>query len=386
MFTLIRGGKIYAPAEMGNRDILIAADKVVKIADRIDLPPSFDVEIVEAAGKIVTPGFIDLHVHIIGGGGEGGPSTRVPEIQLSQITRAGVTTVLGVLGTDDVSRHPESLLAKAIGLEQEGITTYIMVGSYQFPQATITGSVRKDIALIPKVIGVGEIAISDHRSSQPTFEDLAKVAAEARVGGMLGGKPGLVQLHVGEGVKGLEYLFRMAQETEIPIEQFLPTHVARSPAVLEHAIRFAKMGGNVDITASGRRLARKVGVGEALRQLSSAQVPVERITLSSDANGSMPVFDKKGSLIRLTVADIQNLYEEFRYLITEEGFPVADILQCITLNPAKRIKIDGFKGSLEEGKDADLIVFDSDWGIDRVYSLGKLVVSQGKPVVKGTFE
>jgi len=386
MFTLIRGGQVYSPAEVGRRDILIAANKIAKMDRRIDLPRSFGAEVVEAEGKIITPGFIDLHVHIIGGGGEGGPATRVPEIQLSRIIRAGVTTVLGVLGTDDASRHPESLLAKAIGLEQEGITTYIMVGSYQFPQATITGSVRKDIALIPKVIGVGEIAISDHRSSQPTFEDLAKVAAEARVGGMLGGKPGLVQLHVGEGVKGLEYLFRMAQETEIPIEQFLPTHVARSPAVLEHAIRFAKMGGNVDITASGRRLARKVGVGEALRQLSSAQVPVERITLSSDANGSMPVFDKKGSLIRLTVADIQNLYEEFRYLITEEGFPVADILQCITLNPAKRIKIDGFKGSLEEGKDADLIVFDSDWGIDRVYSLGKLVVSQGKPVVKGTFE
>ncbi len=297
-----------------------------------------------------------------------------------------MTTVLGVLGTDDASRHPESLLAKALGLEQEGISTYIMVGSYQFPQATITGSVRKDIALIPKVIGVGEIAISDHRSSQPTFEDLVTVAAEARVGGMLGGKAGLVQLHVGEGVKGLEYLFRMAQETEIPIEQFLPTHTARSPAVLEHAIRFAQMGGNVDITASGRRLARKVGVGEALRQLLSAKVAVEQITLSSDANGSMPVFDKKGSLIRLTVADIQNLYEEFRYLITEEGFPVSDILKCITLNPAKRIKIDGFKGSLEEGKDADLIVFDPDWGIDRVYSLGKLMVSQGKPVVKGTFE
>jgi beta-aspartyl-dipeptidase (metallo-type) len=386
MFTLIRGGQVYGPAEVGKRDILIAANTIVKMDRRIDLPRSFGAEVVEAEGKIITPGFIDVHVHVIGGGGEGGPATRVPEIQLSRIVRAGVTTVLGVLGTDDASRHPESLLAKAMGLEQEGITTYIMVGSYQFPQATITGSVRKDIALIPKVIGVGEIAISDHRSSQPTFEDLAKVAAEARVGGMLGGKAGLVQLHVGEGVKGLEYLFRMAQETEIPIEQFLPTHTARSPAVLEHAIRFAQMGGNVDITASGRRLARKVGVGEALRQLLSAKVAVEQITLSSDANGSMPVFDKKGSLIRLTVADIQNLYEEFRHLITEEGFPVADILKCITLNPAKRIKIDGFKGSLEEGKDADLIVFDPDWRIDRVYSLGKLMVSQGKPVVKGTFE
>lgn len=386
MFTLIRGGRIYTPPETGKGDILIAANKIVKIADRIDLPQSLNVEVVEAEGKFVTPGFIDLHVHIIGGGGEGGPSTRVPEIQLSQITQAGVTTVLGVLGTDDVSRHPESLLAKALGLEQEGISAYIMTGSYQFPPVTITGSVRKDIALIPHIIGVGEIAISDHRSSQPSFEDLAKVAAEARIGGMLGGKAGLVQLHIGEGVKGLEYLFRLVEETEIPIEQLFPTHITRSPAVFEQAIRFAKIGGNVDITASGRRLPWRMRAGEAFRQLLSAQVSVEQITLSSDSNGSMPVFDEKGSLIQLAVGDIKSLYEEFRCLVSEEGLPVSDILKCITLNPAKRIKIDQYKGSLEEGKDADLIIFDTDWRIDRVYALGRLMVSGGKPMARGTFE
>ena len=386
MFTLIRGGRIYAPDEMGNRDVLIAADKIVKVDDRIDIPKGLHAEVIEAKGKILTPGFIDLHVHIIGGGGEGGPSTRVPEIQLSQITRAGVTTVLGVLGVDNVSRHPESLLAKAMGLEREGVTAYILAGSYQFPPVTITGSVRKDIALIPNVIGVGEIAISDHRSSQPIFEDVAKVAAEARVGGMLGGKAGLVQFHIGGGKRGLEYLFRLVEETEIPVEQFLPTHISRSPDVFEQAIRFAQIGGNVDITVLGRKPTRRMNVGEAVRQLLSAKVPVEQITLSSDANGSLPVFDKKGSLIGMGVGDIRNLSEEFRFLVAEEGFPVSDILKCITLNPAKRIKIDGRKGSLEEGKDADLIVFGPDWRIDRVYSLGRLMVSGGKPVVKGTFE
>jgi beta-aspartyl-dipeptidase (metallo-type) len=273
-----------------------------------------------------------------------------------------------------------------MGLEQEGVTAYILVGSYQFPPATITGSVRRDIALIPNVIGVGEIAISDHRSSQPTFEDMAKVAAEARVGGMLGGKAGLVQFHIGGGERGLEYLFRLVKETEIPIEQFLPTHITRSPAVFEQAIRFAQMGGNVDITVLGRRPTRRMSAGEAIRQLLSAKVSVEQITLSSDANGSMPVFDAKGNLIRMGVGDIRNLLEEFRSLVTKEGFSAADILRCITLNPAKRIKIDKRKGSLEEGKDADLVVFDPDWRIDRVYSLGKLMVSGGKPVVKGTFE
>ena len=386
MFTLIRNGRLYAPDEIGKCDILIAAGKIIKIAKKINAPPNLEVDTVDAAGKIITPGFIDLHVHITGGGGEGGPATRVPEIQLSRITRAGVTTVLGVLGTDDVTRHPESLLAKAMALEKEGITAYILTGSYQFPPATITGSVRKDIALIPHVLGVGEIALSDHRSSQPGFEDIAQLVAAARVGGMIGGKAGIVQFHMGSGQRGIDFLFRLVSETEIPIGQFFPTHITRSPALLEQCLRFAKMGGNVDITASGERLDWEIGAGEAIRQFRSAGADIEQLTLSSDSNGSMPVFDQNGTLTGLAVGDIENLLDEFRRLVTEDDFPVADVLKCVTLNPAKRMGIAHRKGSLQEGNDADLIVFDSDWQIDSVYSRGMLMVSGGRAVMKGTFE
>ncbi len=386
MLTLIRNGRLYAPDEIGKCDVLIAAGKIIKIAKKIDAPQNLEVTTVDAAGKIITPGFIDLHVHITGGGGEGGPATRVPEIQLSRITRAGVTTVLGVLGTDDVTRHPESLLAKAMALEKEGITAYILIGSYQFPPATITGSVRKDIALIPHILGAGEIALSDHRSSQPGFEDIAQLVAAARVGGMIGGKAGIVQFHMGNGQEGIDFLFRLAEETEIPISQVFPTHITRSPALLEQCLRFAKMGGNVDITASGKRLDWEISAGEAFRQFKSAGISFEQITLSSDSNGSMPIFDEKGSLVGLAVGDIENLLDEFRRLVTEEDFPVPDILKCTTLNAAKRMGISHQKGSLEEGKDADLVVFDTGWKIDRVYSLGRLMVSGGMAVVKGTFE
>lgn len=386
MFTLIQNGSLYTPNEIGKCDILIAADKIIKIAEKIDAPPNLEVKTVDAAGKIITPGFIDLHVHITGGGGEGGPATRVPEIQLSRITRAGVTTVLGVLGTDDVTRHPESLLAKAMALEKEGITAYILTGSYQLPPATITGSVRKDIALIPQVLGVGEIALSDHRSSQPAFKDIAQLVAAARVGGMIGGKAGIVQFHMGSGQKGIDFLFRLVAETEIPIGQFFPTHITRSPALLEQCLRFAKMGGNVDITASGKRLDWEISAVEAIRQFRSAGVDIGQITLSSDSNGSMPIFDEHGTLAGLAVGDIENLLDEYRHLVTEEDLPVTDILKCVTLNPAKRMGIDHRKGSLQEGKDADLVVFDRAWQIDRVYSRGTLMVSGGKTVVKGTFE
>lgn len=384
---MIQGATVFAPQPLGPRDVLITADKIAMIAEQIDPPQGLPVEVINAEGRLLSPGLIDLHVHIIGGGGEGGPMTRVPEIKLSDITRAGVTTVLGVLGTDDVTRHPESLLAKAQGLEQEGITAFCMAGSYRFPPAvTVTGSLRKDIALIPQVIGVGEIAVSDHRSSQPTFEEFAKICAEARVGGMIGGKAGLVQVHMGKGKSRFNYLFRLIEETEIPIEQIMPTHVSRDQALFQEAIKFCLMGGNADITVSGKRLSWRMSAGEALKRMLSAGVSIDRITFSSDSNGSMPVFDERGEYKGMAVGEIANLPAELRRLIFDDGFDAADVLQAFTLNPARRLKMDHRKGSIKEGRDADLVLFNPDWTIDQVFARGRLMASGGLAVVKGLFE
>ena len=318
-------------------------------------------------------------------GVKGGPRTRTPEITLSKITRAGVTTVIGCLGTDDVTRRPETLLAKAMQLEEEGISSYIYCGSYQFPMATLTGSVRKDIALIPKVIGVGEIAVSDHRSSQPTFEDLCRVAAEARVGGMVGGKAGIVHLHMGSGPRMLDPIIRIVKETEIPVSQFLPTHVTRTESLLKQAIQFAKMGGNIDFTVKGQDLTFPLTTARSLQMALEGGVSIDQITLSSDSNGSMPVFDDKGRMIKIAVGDIRKLYEEWRDLI-KEGFPLEDILRLVTANPAKRMGIFQDKGTLEEGKDADLLILNDGLEIESVMAKGRLMIRKDEAPVKGTFE
>ena len=185
-FKLLTGGHVYAPDDLGTQNILIAGDRIAAIGRELDIPRNLEVDRISVVGKNITPGFIDLHVHITGGGGEAGPASRLPEINVCAILSAGVTTLLGVLGTDTVSRSTETLLAKAQGLEQEGITAYILSGSYMFPNpSTVTGSLQKDIALIPQIMGVGELAISDHRGPHATFEEFLRVISDARVGGLI---------------------------------------------------------------------------------------------------------------------------------------------------------------------------------------------------------
>lgn len=371
------------------KDLLIAGRYVARIDEQI--APAVDlgeVTVIDLEGRYVAPGFIDQHVHLTGGGGEGGFTTRTPELMLSQIAGVGITTVVGCLGTDATTRCLASLLAKARALEEEGITSYIYTGAYEVPPPTLTGRIRDDLILIDKVVGCGEIAISDHRSSQPSTEDIRKLAAETRVGGILGGKAGVVHLHVGNGSGKLRMLFEIAAETEIPICQFTPTHLNRSRALLDESVLFAGKGGMVDITTSIRPQQDGTGIlepADAVLYCLGKGVRLDRMTMSSDGNGSIPSFDCDGKLQGIRIAQIGSLHEALKAVVAR-GIGLPEALRLVTTNPANSLKLSPFKGTLAVGSDADLVVMNDDLSIESVFAKGRCLVAGGQPVVRGNFE
>ncbi|MFB7138773.1 beta-aspartyl-peptidase [Gottfriedia sp. NPDC056225] len=390
MLTLIKNGQVYTPHSIGRKDILIAGGKIILIGDCIPLPPdSYNCNLIDATNNIVVPGFIDSHVHIIGGGGEGGFKTRTPELMLTSATTAGVTTLVGLLGTDGTTRRMESLLAKARGLEEEGITCYIHTGSYHVPVKTLTSKIEDDIILIDKIIGVGEIAISDHRSSEPTFEELVKIATAARNGGILSGKAGVLEIHVGDGSDKLTLLHEIIDKTNIPIRHFHPTHINRNEELFESGIQYALRGGYVDFTTSTIPQFLEEGevkCSKALRLMLDHGVPIGNITFSSDAQASLPYFDKNGEYLGLQVGKMSSLFQEVKDAILEEAIPLETAIQVITSNPAQVLKLPQ-KGCLQVGKDADLVLLRQDnLEIETVIANGKIMLEKGIPIVKGTFE
>ena len=387
MVTLIRGGDVFAPEPLGRKDILLAAGMIEAVAEpgRIRLE-GLEAEVVEASGKKVLPGFIDPHVHILGGGGEGGPATRAPEIRVEDIVASGVTTVIGCLGTDGITRRMTSLLAKARALEVEGVSTFIYSGSYEVPVQTLTGSVRSDLAVIDKVIGAGEIAVSDHRSSQPTFEEVARLAAECRVGGLLGGKAGVLHLHLGDGKRRLEFLFRLIRETEIPVTQVIPTHISRNPGLFEDGLAWVAAGGSVDITVGADPVPPdpEVRLEECIARFREKGLPFSRMMMSSDSNGSMPVFDEAGRLVRLTIATEKHLFRKFGDILRKDLLPLEAAVRLFSTNAAEFYKL-GQKGRIEPGRDADLIIVGGDLGLNDVFARGKRMMAGARILARGTF-
>ena len=383
MIKLLKNCDVYAPEHIGIRDILIVGDKIGAIVENLDAWKAVpDIEVYDLCGRITCPGIIDLHVHITGGGGEDGPASRTPELKLTDFTRNGVTTVLGLLGTDGISRSVENLLFKARALEEEGITTYILTGNYKYPTFTVTGSVDKDIAIIDKCVGV-KLAVADHRSSHVDGDEIKRLASEARVAGLISGKAGLTVMHMGNDRHHFEEIFNALDDSALPPANLLPTHCGRTPELIADAVKFNKMGGTIDFTAGelkGKGTARKV-----VSAIAQGADPA-RITMSSDAGGSQPAFDAEGNCIGLTYDTSVILLGELRRFVFEEKMPLAQALTFFTSNPAAVLKLKGKKGCLAEGADADILVFDENLEVNDLWAKGKCAIRQKETVMKGYFE
>ena len=384
--TLIRNADVFAPEPLGTRDLLLGGGKILWVgANAPELPAAYGADTIDLQGRRLVPGLIDGHVHVTGGGGEAGFASRVPAPMPSRYTSAGVTTVVGLLGTDDVARGTRELVAQVNALREHGLSAYGYAGGYHLPPATLTGSVRADLVFIDCLLGVGELAISDHRSSQPTLDELMRIASEAHVAGLMTGKAGIVHLHLGDGPRGLDLVRRALDESELPPRVFNPTHVNRRRALFDEAIELARRGCTIDITAFPVEDGEDAwSAADALVRYLESDAPRDRVTISSDAGGCLPCFDAQGRVASMDVGHSGALLETLDELLAR-GVALEDALPAFTGNVAALLRLPG-KGRIQAGADADLVVLEDSCAASDVFAAGRPHVRDGSVIQRGMFE
>lgn len=367
MLTLIENAEVYAPAPRGRQSLLLAFDRIAQVGAvqrRAVEALGLELEVIDGSGCVVTPGFLDPHQHLLGGSGEDGFRTQTPEIAPSEIVRAGITTVVGCLGVDTTMKTMAGLLAKAKGLREEGLSAYVWSGGYNVPPTTVLGSVREDILFLDEVLGAGEVAIADHRSLEPTPQELAKLVSDAHVGGLLSRKAGVTHFHVGEGEGRLRLLRELLERYAIAPACLYATHVERSEALMDEAIALAARGAFVDLDTVEQDLHRWVGY-----YLDHGGDPAQ-LTVSSDASISSP----------------STLGEQLRSLVTRHGYALEQVLPFVTTNTARVLKLDAQTGALEPGKQADLLVLRRETLEPvEVIARGRRLLREGRLVLRERF-
>ena len=378
---LIKNADVYAPEHMGKKDILICGEHIEVIADRIESLPG-PCKVLEAEGLCLTPGLMDQHVHVTGGGGEGSFHTRTPEVELSELIRGGVTTVLGLLGTDGMTRSVENLYAKTAALQEEGVTAYMLTGAYGNPGPTITGEADRDMVFIREVLGL-KLAISDHRAPHVTTRELIQLASKVRVAGMLSGKPGMLVLHMGDDPACLDPVFEALRDSQVPVPIFRPTHVNRNPALLEAGWKFLEMGGYVDLTCG---MKVQTSPGECIRKALERGLSTDHLTVSSDGHGSWSAYAEDGTLLEIGVSGVDSLLKELAVMVKELGFGLEEALPYVTSHVAEALGLGSVKGYVREGQDADLLLLTPQMELRGVIARGAVMMEEGELKQWGTYE
>jgi len=386
MIHRLRNVNMYAPQHMGLCHVLVAAGKIVAISDSdIQIDEKLLITDEDFKGKRLVPGLIDAHAHITGGGGEAGFKTKVPALNLTQYTKAGVTTVIGLLGTDDTTRNTSSVIAQVYALREEGLSAWCYTGGYHIPLSTLTDSVRKDIVHIEPIIGVGELAISDHRSSQPTFDEIARIAGDVHVAGLMTGKAGIIHFHLGDGKRGLDLIEKLITETEIPPRVLNPTHCNRKIKLFEQACELTKKGITIDITAFPPTDSKdEYSAAQSFKRYMAKGLDKTKFTISSDGGGCLPSFNEQGELLQLDYGRCTLLSDCIKELL-DEGYKVDQVLPAFTSNVAQLLRLKN-KGQIKVGNDADFVVLDQENRIQSVMALGQWHQRNYKTIKFGSFE
>lgn len=353
---LLKNIEIYSPKYLGKKDILFN-NKIISIDENINI--NFKgLKTIDCKNMKLLPGIIDQHVHIVGGGGEGGFESRSNPIDYKKIIEAGISSIVGTLGTDGYTRNIDFLIAKTKELKTQGINAYCYTGSYDFPTKTFTGDVKKDIIFIEEIIGT-KIALNDKRASDISLNELIRLINNNYTAGLISSKAGVVHAHIGPNIEGLKLIFDVINKYP-NINNIIPTHISRNKQILDEAIILNKKGITIDFTCEGEEVFDEIY--KCFKYSLDNNSNIDKITFSSDGNGSSPEFDSNNRIIGYKIMPVDTMFKMLKFMYLNKNENLENIIPLFSTNIANILKLNR-KGYIKENYDSDMIIVDKEFNL-----------------------
>jgi N-acetylglucosamine-6-phosphate deacetylase len=348
-------------------------------------------EVVDVQGANMVPGFVDVHVH--GGGGFDVMSGNPQDINGMSLFHAskGTTSFLATTLT-----HHKSAIEKAI----EGIVKAMEEGSdgaevagihlegpflnkahcgAQNPEHIRGGTLEELQSYID--LSKGNVRLMTIAPEQKDAMEVIKLAVKQGITISLGHSDAtydIVQQSVQAGASHVTHLFNGMRGLH-----------HREPGLAGSALMMDDLA--VELICDGFHVHREL-VSYVFRVKPREQIVLITDCISaagcSDGEyelGSLPVILKNG-LVRLKTADHTlgslagsslTMDQALRNTIEYTELSLEQILPTLTINPARQIGLEHRKGSIERGKDADLVILDHQNRVKSTYVQGRRVYESG---------
>jgi dihydropyrimidinase len=393
---LIEGGKLVTEIDSYHGSVLVEDGRIAKVGRRIEAPPG--AEVVDAGGKLVLPGAIDVHVHV--GLNPRGSTSSDFESTTRTAAFGGVTTIITYATPrkgETLEETVESRKAEAAGKcyidyglhatlarwadrEDDEIPAMIDAGIPSFKMYTTysgaglqSGDEELYRALlnagqhgglvevhcenewmidrkVKRLVKEGRLTASDHASSRPSYVEGEAVANVLRAAYEAGAPVYIVHVSTAEALEVVR------EASDLGVEVYCET--CPHFLLLDEASLAGEDGHRFATCPPLRTKAHQARLWDGLEDGTIQVVATDHAEfLAADKDAGAHDFRE----IPMGVPGVGTLLPLMWHFGVNEGrMTENELVDRLSTNPAEIFGLHPRKGSLAAGSDADLVIFDPD--------------------------